>query len=233
MEIVQLTLRNQTCRLHQLRTRSDIQLIRTRLGSTNTCSFPQPFSFIYITIKRRQFLLLTRSNLAIPYIGAVTRIEELTRIQATRRAHKGHVTRLVKKTSEVLTNEKPDEMLLSSLNTFLEQLVRKRDLIWELDQKIEAKSTDTKGLETEIFEAEELSCDLEEKINHIRKYIDLSISALNNPSTVFTQENTGSSLPSVSQNTCTEPSSAAADRCTVSDTRSINPRPSPHYKLTH
>ena len=138
-------------------------------------------------------------------------MEELTRIQASRRAHKAHVTRLLKKTSEILTNEKPDEMLLSSLNTSLEQLVRKRDLIRELDQKIEAKTTDEKNLETEIFEAEELSCDLEEKINHIRKYIDLSISALNNPSTVSTQENTGSSLPSVSQNTNTEPSSAAAD----------------------
>ena len=102
-------------------------------------------------------------------------------------------------------------MLLSSLNTSLEQFVRKRDLIRELDQKIEAKTTNEKKLETEIFEAEELSCDLEEKINHIRKYIDLSISALNNPSTVSTQENTGSSLPSVSQNTNTEPSSAAAD----------------------
>ena len=138
-------------------------------------------------------------------------MEELTRIQASRRAHKAHVTRLVKKTSEILTNEKPDEMLLSNLNTSLEQLVRKRDLIRELDQKIEAKTTDAKNLETEIFEAEELSCDLEEKINHIRKYIDLSISALNNPSTVSTQENTGSSLPSVSQNTNTGPSSAAAN----------------------
>jgi hypothetical protein len=70
-------------------------------------------------------------------------MEELTRIQASRRAHKALVTRLVKRTSEILTNEKPDEMLLSSLNTSLEQLVRKRDLIRELDQKIEAKTTDT------------------------------------------------------------------------------------------
>ena len=45
-----------------------ISQLRTRLDdSTNTCSLLNLISFNYITIKRRQFLLLTRSNLAILY----------------------------------------------------------------------------------------------------------------------------------------------------------------------
>ena len=76
-------------------------------------------------------------------------------------------------------------------------------MIRELGQKVEAKITDEKELEAEIFEAEELSCELKQKINHIRKFIDLSISTINIQSTVITQENIGTSSPAISQNTDT------------------------------
>ena len=138
-------------------------------------------------------------------------MEEHARIQASRRAHKAHTTRILNKCSDILAKENPDEMEINSLNTSLEQLVRKRTLIRELDQKIEAKITDAKELEAEILEAEELSCELEEKINHIRKFIELSISTINIQSTVITQENIGSSSSAISQNTNTvyvEPSLA-------------------------
>ncbi len=56
-------------------------------------------------------------------------MEELTRLQASRQAHKAHVTRLINKSKEILTKENPDEIELSSLNTSFEQLVRKRNSI--------------------------------------------------------------------------------------------------------
>ena len=138
-------------------------------------------------------------------------MEELPRLQASRQAHKAHVTRILNKTSELFAKENTKEMALISLNTSLEQLVRKRNLIREIDQKIEAKITDTKDLEADIFQAEELNCELEDKINQIRQYIDSSVKAMN--TTVSTQESTNQVLPSVSQNTNTnaEPSAAAAD----------------------
>ena len=155
-------------------------------------------------------------------------MEELTRLQASRQAHKAHVTRLINKSKEILTKENPDEMELSSLNTSLEQLVRKRNSIREIDQKIEAKITDEETLEAEIFEAEELSCDLEQRINYIRKYIELSTSATNRQSAVFTQKNTSSNLPPVSQNTNTEPSVVSAGVQSI--TSVINNNSSSIYK---
>ena len=94
-------------------------------------------------------------------------MEKHARIQASRRAHKAHTTRILNKCKEILAKENPDEMEINSLNTSFDQLVRKRTLIRELDQKIEAKITDAKELEADIFEAEELSCEVEEKIDHI------------------------------------------------------------------
>ncbi len=38
---------------------------------------------------------MKRSNPAIHYIGAVTRMEELPKLQASGRPHKAHVTRLI------------------------------------------------------------------------------------------------------------------------------------------
>ena len=80
-----------------------------------------------------------------------------------REEHTKHTTRILNKCKEILAKENPDEMEINSLNTSLDQLVRKRTLIHELDQKIEAKITDAKELESEIFEAEELSCELVKK----------------------------------------------------------------------
>ena len=104
-----------------------------------------------------------QSNPDILHICAVPRKEEHARIQASRRAHKAHTTRILNKWKEILAKENPDEMEINSLNASLDQLVRKRTLIHELDQKIEAEITDAKELESGIFEAEELSCELEEK----------------------------------------------------------------------
>ncbi|CAB4000038.1 Hypothetical predicted protein, partial [Paramuricea clavata] len=114
-------------------------------------------------------------------------MEEIARPQASRRGHKSHLSKVLNKASEILKVEpsKADEIALTTLKTPLEQLTRKQQLVRELDEKIAAKITDPKQLETEIYESEELSCDLEEKLNHIRKYIELC--SLSSQSNQFTQ----------------------------------------------
>ena len=122
----------------------------------------------------------------------MTRKEEIARLQASRRGHKSHLKKVLNKANELLKVEpsKADEIALTTLKTTLEQLTRKQQLVRELDEKISAKITDPKQLETEIYESEELSCDLEEKLNHIRKYIELC--SLSSQSNQFTQGNQAS-----------------------------------------
>ena len=103
-------------------------------------------------------------------------MEEIARLQASRRGHKAHVTRVLKKANEVLNTETHTDrnMALASLNTALEQLTKKKDIIGELDAKIAAEIKDPKELEAEIFESDEINYDLEENISQIRKYIEIS-----------------------------------------------------------
>jgi glycine cleavage system regulatory protein len=118
-------------------------------------------------------------------------MEEIARLQASRRGHKSHLTKVLNKASEILKVEssKADEIALTTLKTTLEQLTRKQQLVRELDEKIAAKITDPKELEVEIYESEEPSCDLEEKLNHIRKYIELcSLSSQSNQFTNYTRK---------------------------------------------
>ncbi|CAB3978346.1 Hypothetical predicted protein [Paramuricea clavata] len=100
-------------------------------------------------------------------------MEEIARLQASPRGHKSHLSKVLNKASEILKVEpsKADKIALTTLKTTLEQLTWKQQLVRELDKKIAAKITDPKQLETEIYESEQLSCDLEEKLNHIRKYM--------------------------------------------------------------
>ena len=64
-------------------------------------------------------------------------------------------------------------MALASLNTALEQLTKKKDIIGELDAKIAAEIKDSKELEAKIFESDEINYDLGENISQIRKYIEI------------------------------------------------------------
>ena len=114
-------------------------------------------------------------------------MEDIARLQASRRGHKSHLSKVLNKASEILKVEpsKADEIALTTLKTTLEQLTRKQQLVRELDERIAEKITDEKQLEAEIYESEELSCDLEEKLNHIRKYIELC--SLSSQSNQFTQ----------------------------------------------
>ncbi len=138
-------------------------------------------------------------------------MEEIQRLQASRRGHKSHLTKVLNKANEILKidHSQANQMALTTLETALEQLTKKQQLIPSLDEKIAAKITDSKELETEIYESEELHYDLKEKINHIRKYIQLSslLSQSNQPA----QENQPSTLitsPETSPITHESPSTA-------------------------
>ena len=132
-------------------------------------------------------------------------MEEIARLQASRRGHKAHVTRVLKKANEVLNTETYTDrnMALASLNTALEQLTKKKDIIGELDAKIAAEIKDPKELEAEIFESDEINYDLEVNISQIRKYIEIS-SLSSHTQLELSHLSTASSNPQ--QNTTQEPS---------------------------
>ena len=102
-------------------------------------------------------------------------------------------------------------MALASLNTTLEQLTKKKDIIGELDAKIAAEIKDPKELEAEIFESDEINYDIEENISQIRKYIE--ISSLSSHTQELSHLSTASSNPqqnttqeTLQENTTQEPS---------------------------
>jgi hypothetical protein len=141
-------------------------------------------------------------------------MEEIARLQASRRGHKALVTRVLKKANEVLNTETHTgrNMALASLNTALEQLTKKKDIIGELDAKIAAEIKYPKELEAEIFETDEINYDLGENISQIRKYIEISslsshtqleLSHLSTASS-NTQQNTTQEI--LQENTTQEPS---------------------------
>lgn len=84
-------------------------------------------------------------------------MEELTRLQASRKGYKSHVTRLSNKIDELLASEF-DELAITSLNTSIKQLNRKKEKLSQIDQRVaELRITRLpEDLEEAIFEAEEL-----------------------------------------------------------------------------
>jgi hypothetical protein len=102
-------------------------------------------------------------------------MEGIAQLQASQRAHKAHITKVLKKANDFVNTEThvDKNMALASLQTALEQLMKKRDILRELDAKIVAEMEDPTELEREIFESEEISYELEENISHIRKYIEV------------------------------------------------------------
>lgn len=70
-------------------------------------------------------------------------MEELQRLQASRRGHKAHLTKLLKKTTDIMAGtQTTDEMMLITLKTSLEQLAGKKELFRVLDNKIAAELSD-------------------------------------------------------------------------------------------
>ena len=100
-------------------------------------------------------------------------MEELTRLQASRKAVKGHIMRLHYKMDELLTGDF-DDYTISSLTTAIEQIKKKGDRIAQMDERIAVLTDDATELESTMYEAEALQDEIVEKIARAARYIELS-----------------------------------------------------------
>ena len=100
-------------------------------------------------------------------------MEELNRLQASRKAFKGHVTRLHYKIDELM-NRDFDDYTTTSLTTAIEQIKKKGDKVAQMDERIATLLTDATELETATFDAEEFQDEIVDKIARATRYIELS-----------------------------------------------------------
>ena len=94
-------------------------------------------------------------------------MEELARLQASRRACHSHVTRIFHKVEETLATEL-DELAITYLNTAVTQLERKKKRIMQLDQQIFVLLQDASTLDSEALQDLIL-----EKVNELNRRVEL------------------------------------------------------------
>ena len=99
-------------------------------------------------------------------------MEELTRLQTSRRAYRSHVTRIFNKIEDTLTHE-IYKLAITYLRTAVTQLEKKLDQIVKIDQEIYGLIEDANTLEDTIMDSEELQDTITEKINELNKRIEL------------------------------------------------------------
>ena len=100
-------------------------------------------------------------------------MEEQTRLIASWRRYKGHVTRLFTKIDELIDGEF-DDYTITSLNNSIEQLTRKMEKLTHIDEQLLKLYDDASELETAVMEAEELHDDIMDKVIRVRRYIELN-----------------------------------------------------------
>ena len=111
-------------------------------------------------------------------------MEDLTRLNASQKAYKSHVTRLYNKI---------DDYTITTLTTAVEQLSTKKIKIAELDERIITLIKDPEDLTEAIIEAGELEDSIVEKISKVNRFIELNKNtvepqALINPTTQSSTE---------------------------------------------
>ena len=67
------------------------------------------------------------------YGDSTHRMEELQRLQSSRKAYKSHVTRTFNRVEELMRAESLDELQVTSLMTASEQLRKRKETIAQLD----------------------------------------------------------------------------------------------------
>ena len=106
-------------------------------------------------------------------------MEELTRLQASRKGYCSHVTRIFNKADETIAKD-ADEFSVTYLRTAVDQLQKKKELIQRIDTRIAEFIETPDALETTIYEAEEPQDSILEKINKLQKHIELQTRELAN-----------------------------------------------------
>ena len=90
-------------------------------------------------------------------------MEELQRLQASRRGHRGHLTKLFKRSEDILAKQNSiTELDLASANTTLDNLKKKGKKLRELDGEIAPKIIKPEDLKQEIIDEEEIQEEIAE-----------------------------------------------------------------------
>ena len=109
-----------------------------RAGFVKFCRY-EVDSLVFQEFKRALVALLFQFNFLLSsslHFGAVTRMEELQRLQASRRGHRAHLRKLIKKAEEIVERRANiDEFLIAAAKSTTDQLQRKRDMLRALNEK--------------------------------------------------------------------------------------------------
>ena len=99
-------------------------------------------------------------------------MEQLDRLQTSRKGFKSHVTRLYNKVDELIYKE-VDDYSVALLIKAMEQLKSKGDKLNKIDEQIATLIDDPHELEEYVLETEELQDDITDKIAKIQTFIEL------------------------------------------------------------
>jgi len=99
-------------------------------------------------------------------------MEELSGLQASCKAFKGHVTRLHYKIDDLMDRDF-DDYSITSLTTAIEQIKKKGNKIAEMDERISALIDDAMELESHMYDAEQFQDDIVDQIAKANRYIEL------------------------------------------------------------
>ncbi|XP_065886666.1 uncharacterized protein [Dysidea avara] len=100
-------------------------------------------------------------------------MEDLTHLQASRKAYKSHVTRLYNKIDDLFDSE-TDDYTITTLTTAVEQLSSKQTKIAELDERITTLIKEPEELTEAMIEAGELEGSIMDKIAKVKRFIELN-----------------------------------------------------------
>ena len=95
-------------------------------------------------------------------------MEGLAKLQASRKAFRSHLTRIYNKMDELDFTQPATEEIASQVTSYIDQLQRKAESIRQLNSKISAEIRDTKDLEREVYEAEEIQDSIIEKSTRLK-----------------------------------------------------------------
>ena len=80
-------------------------------------------------------------------------MEETSRLRASQKAHRAHLTRIFGKIDNILQSDAiPNDRQTATLKTSLEQIETKKATVEELDTKISGTIQDPDALESEILD---------------------------------------------------------------------------------
>jgi len=99
-------------------------------------------------------------------------MEQLTRLQASRKGLKSHVTRIYNKIDNLIEQE-ADDYSIPLLTKAMEQLLDKADKLYKIHDQITSLINDPHELEDYIVESEELIDEILDKLTRVKTFTDL------------------------------------------------------------